>query len=89
MHLLPPQVELDVTCLILTLATLAIAWLTCSLPTRDAGRLKTPNAALRSRAAGPPPTERTRRTERVQPSIRFDPLSLPFCVYPKCYHGSH
>jgi hypothetical protein len=37
MHLLPPQVELDVTCLILTLATLAIAWLTCSLPTRDAG----------------------------------------------------
>ena len=53
MHLLPPQVELDVTCLILTLATLAIAWLTCSLPTRDAGRLKTPNAALRSRAAGP------------------------------------
>jgi len=53
MHLLPPQVELDLTCLILTLATLAIAWLTCSLPPRDAGRLNAPNAALRSRAAGP------------------------------------
>jgi len=27
--------------------------------------------------------------EGVQPSIRFDPLSLPFWVYPKCYRGSH
>jgi hypothetical protein len=53
MHLLPPQVELDLTCLILTLATLAIAWLTCSLPTRHAGRSNVPKAAMRSRTAGP------------------------------------
>jgi hypothetical protein len=31
MHLLPPQVELDSTVLILTLATLAITFLICSL----------------------------------------------------------
>jgi hypothetical protein len=53
MHLLPPQVELDLTCLILTLATLAIAWLTCCLPTRDTARSNATKAALRSRAAGP------------------------------------
>jgi hypothetical protein len=52
MHLLPPQVELNLTCLILILAMLAIAWLTCSLPTRDAGRLNAPNTAVRSRVAG-------------------------------------
>jgi hypothetical protein len=38
MHLLPPQVELDSLCLVLTLATLAIAALICSLPAGDARR---------------------------------------------------
>src|SRR5262249_37223090 len=32
MHLLPPMVELDLILLILTLAMLAIAWLTCIVP---------------------------------------------------------
>jgi len=33
MHLLAPMVELDLILLVFTLAVLAIAWLTCSLPT--------------------------------------------------------
>jgi hypothetical protein len=37
MHLLPPQVELDPIVFILTLATLAIAWLACSLAKPGAG----------------------------------------------------
>jgi hypothetical protein len=40
MHLLPPMVELDLALLIFALAMLAIAVLTCSLPTHHvvAGR---------------------------------------------------
>lgn len=40
MHLLPPQVELDPILMILTLATLAVAWLTCALSTRDAAAVR-------------------------------------------------
>jgi hypothetical protein len=52
MQMLPPQVELDPTFLLLILATLAIAALICSLPTRVAGPPKSP-IALQSRVARP------------------------------------
>jgi ABC-type lipoprotein release transport system permease subunit len=52
MQMLPPQVELDPTVLLLILVTLAIVGLACGLPTHVAGRSKAANA-LRSRAAGP------------------------------------
>jgi hypothetical protein len=51
MQLLPPMVELETIWLIFTLATLALAWLICSLPARDAGRSNAPNAALRPRVS--------------------------------------
>ena len=49
MHLLRPMVEPDGILLIYTFATLALAWLICILPARDAGRSNAPNAALPSR----------------------------------------
>jgi len=44
MHMLAPQVELDLILLLLTLATLAIGFLTCSL----LDRLHASRSALRS-----------------------------------------
>jgi hypothetical protein len=53
MQMLPPQIELDLIWIMLALAPLAIALLTCKPRAREAGRSNAPNATLRPQAAGP------------------------------------
>ena len=53
MQMLPPQVELDLIWVILALATLAVALLTCNRRTAETARSNAPKAALRSQATGP------------------------------------